>query len=239
MEEIDLNIDNYELSDLLKLFKLDIDFDVNDLKGVKRKVVKLHPDKSGLPNEYFIFFRNVYDILKHLYEYKKQVGEQRYVGEDRQVGEQRYVGEERQRGEERAKHDVLTSEEKESLDIFFQKNKDLNFHKWFNETFEQIYDGDALEDFQTESFCHLDDVFEIDKSFEDTDVHRFRTVSELETFRTTQDTKPLSRKQSLMILEKEQTKEKEKALERAYKYLQREKKVLKKKQIIFFNQLQN
>ena len=34
--DIDLNLDNYELSDLLELFKLDFDFNEADLKKCKK-----------------------------------------------------------------------------------------------------------------------------------------------------------------------------------------------------------
>ena len=36
METIDLDIDNYNLNDILNLFKLDADFDENDLKRAKQ-----------------------------------------------------------------------------------------------------------------------------------------------------------------------------------------------------------
>ena len=58
--DVDLDLDNYELEDLLKLFKLDYDFNVNQLKQAKKIALKTHPDKSGLPNEYFIFFSKVF-----------------------------------------------------------------------------------------------------------------------------------------------------------------------------------
>ncbi len=53
---IDLNIDNYELDDILNLFKIDYNFTHEDLKNVKKYVLKTHPDKSKLPKEYFFFF---------------------------------------------------------------------------------------------------------------------------------------------------------------------------------------
>jgi hypothetical protein len=56
MDIIDLNLDNYELTDLLTLFKLEYDFIESDLKNAKKIVLKTHPDKSNLPKEYFLFF---------------------------------------------------------------------------------------------------------------------------------------------------------------------------------------
>jgi hypothetical protein len=61
MEEIDLNIDNYSLEDILNLFKLDINFDKDDMINAKKIVLQVHPDKSRLDKEYFLFFKFKYD----------------------------------------------------------------------------------------------------------------------------------------------------------------------------------
>ena len=53
---IDLNIDNYTLDDLLNMFELSHSFNKNDLKRAKRIVLKMHPDLSGLPSEYFMIY---------------------------------------------------------------------------------------------------------------------------------------------------------------------------------------
>ena len=43
---IDMNEDNYNYEDLLELFALDSNFNQVDLRVAKRKVMKLHPDRS-------------------------------------------------------------------------------------------------------------------------------------------------------------------------------------------------
>ena len=45
-DNIDLNIENYDLSDLLNLFKLDYNFGENELKRSKKQVMLTHPDIS-------------------------------------------------------------------------------------------------------------------------------------------------------------------------------------------------
>ena len=47
-EDLDLNIENYNLNDLLNLFKLNNNFQENDLKCAKKIVLQLHPDKSNM-----------------------------------------------------------------------------------------------------------------------------------------------------------------------------------------------
>ena len=38
MNEMDLNIDNYNLDDILSLFKINTDFDINELQKAKKMV---------------------------------------------------------------------------------------------------------------------------------------------------------------------------------------------------------
>jgi len=57
-EQIDLNIDNYNLHDLLNLFKLDFDFNEDDMKQAKRVVLKTHPDKSKMDKKYLAINRS-------------------------------------------------------------------------------------------------------------------------------------------------------------------------------------
>jgi hypothetical protein len=112
MEGLDLNIDNYELNDLLELFRLDFDFIEEDLKRVKKTVMQTHPDKSGLDKKYFLFFTSAYKIIFSIYEF-------RYKCTKNQSTE--YI--------------VEKDEEKELLlkDIKSKKN----FNKLFNELFEK------------------------------------------------------------------------------------------------------
>ena len=57
MESFDLNINNYDLNDLLNLFNIPFDFDNSHLKTCKRRVHMSHPDKSGLDKDYYLFFK--------------------------------------------------------------------------------------------------------------------------------------------------------------------------------------
>jgi hypothetical protein len=68
-EAVDLNIDNYNLDEVLALFELSQDFKFEDLKrAFVNYVAPLHPDKSGLSSEYFIFYRKAYGVLINLYK---------------------------------------------------------------------------------------------------------------------------------------------------------------------------
>jgi hypothetical protein len=110
--DIDLNIENYELTDLLNLFKLDYDFTADDLKRIKKMVVQTHPDKSALDKKYFLFFTAAYKIIFSIYEF-------RYKNTKQQSTE----------------YTVEKDAEKELLLKDLQKKP--NFNKIFNELFEK------------------------------------------------------------------------------------------------------
>lgn len=64
---MDLNIDNYDLNDILKLFHIPIAFNADHLKSAKKVVLKMHPDKSNLDKDYFLFFTKAYRIIYQIY----------------------------------------------------------------------------------------------------------------------------------------------------------------------------
>jgi len=79
MESLDLNIDNYNLPDILSLFNVPTLFNAEDLKRAKLAVLKTHPDKSQLPKEYFIFFTKAYRILHQIYTIRNPVTNEHYT----------------------------------------------------------------------------------------------------------------------------------------------------------------
>jgi len=111
-EGIDLNIENYELADLLALFKLDFEFNAEDLKRVKKTVMQTHPDKSALDKTYFLFFSAAYKIIFSVYEFRHKSSKQQST-----------------------EYTVEKDEAKELLLKDLQKKP--NFNKIFNELFEK------------------------------------------------------------------------------------------------------
>ena len=70
MDNLDFDIDNYDLDDLLNLYNLRVNFDESDLKNAYKKTLMTHPDKSGLDKKYFLFFCKAYKLLKYLFNFK-------------------------------------------------------------------------------------------------------------------------------------------------------------------------
>jgi hypothetical protein len=63
-----LNIQSYTLDELLSLFELPKTPSLNDMKRAKRQVLMVHPDKSKLSPEYFLFYKKAFDIVVQYYE---------------------------------------------------------------------------------------------------------------------------------------------------------------------------
>jgi hypothetical protein len=122
MSTLDLDINNYNLDDILRLFKVDYNFNEDDIKNCYKTVLKLHPDKSGLDKEYFLFYTKAFKVLKNVYEYKNK--------RDTHLDKNK------------AKVEYLSNGDNDEGKKFIVKNlqneKGEDFNKWFNETFEKI-----------------------------------------------------------------------------------------------------
>ena len=58
-----LNINMYSLDELFGLFDLTHKMTLEDLRRAKKSVLMLHPDKSGLSADYFIFYKKAFEMV--------------------------------------------------------------------------------------------------------------------------------------------------------------------------------
>ena len=63
-----LDIYTYSFTDILDIFHLKSDFGEIELKRAKLVALKTHPDKSGLPPQYFLFYKKAFDIVLEYYK---------------------------------------------------------------------------------------------------------------------------------------------------------------------------
>ena len=147
--DIDLSIDNYNLDDLLNLFKLSHDFTRDDIRNAKKIVMKTHPDKSGMDKKYFLFFSSAYKIIYAIHEFRDRSDKNRPT-----------------------EYSIEKDEEKEKMIESIKKTSDFN--RIFNELFEkhQIKDeatttgyGDWLKsnddiDTRTTTMSQMNETFE-------------------------------------------------------------------------------
>jgi hypothetical protein len=124
MNSMDLNIENYDLDDILKLFKINSDFGVNDLKRAKQTVLQIHPDKSKLHPDYFRFYLKAYKKLYDIFEFKNKNKLHNSSAND-------HI-------DYKDMENYLEEDKKKILDAHLsKKNIKDNFNKWFNEEFEK------------------------------------------------------------------------------------------------------
>ena len=76
MESLDLNIQNYDLEDILGLFKINGQLTEHELKRAYKMYLKTHPDKSGLDARVFRFFKQAYDVLSKIYYFRNKKTQQ-------------------------------------------------------------------------------------------------------------------------------------------------------------------
>ena len=123
---MDLNIENYDLDDILNLFKIPKNFTEEDLKSAKKIVLKTHPDKSGLPPEYFRFYSQAYKKVYFIWKFKSSTKDNNLktyeeIASDEKIGH-------------------FSNHKKDKLSDFLSSNhlkEGKNFNKWFNEQFEK------------------------------------------------------------------------------------------------------
>lgn len=62
-----LDIHMYSLQELLELFDLPLEPTMLQMKNAKKKVLMMHPDKSKLPAEYFLFYKKALDVVAQFF----------------------------------------------------------------------------------------------------------------------------------------------------------------------------
>ena len=125
MEWCDLNIHNYDLNDLLNLFKLPFHFNENHLKDAKKMVLKTHPDKSKLDKKYFLFFSQAYKYLFKIHQLRQSSNT---------------------KTTDYQKDDLWDKEHSIIIDGVIKTMNNKEYNNWFNETFNKMKMRDENED---------------------------------------------------------------------------------------------
>ena len=140
--DIDLNIDNYTSLELLELFRLPQNYTQEQLKQAKKIVLKMHPDKSGLNKDYFLFFSKAYKTILKINEFKfksTQMLQANIV-----LDQEKY-----------RENDIKEKKESSTQKLVNKISKSNNFNEKFNELFVNNYinqeDDDGHGDWLTEN----------------------------------------------------------------------------------------
>ena len=134
MEMLDLNLANYELKDIYKLFSINPNKVLSDevMKEAKKVVLKIHPDKSHLDPKFFIFYSSAYKKLFEVYEFQNKSTNK----SQKDTTYQTVISE-------------MNEGNKTILNNLFENNNGLkeakNFNSWFNERFDKYKVDDDLQ----------------------------------------------------------------------------------------------
>jgi len=247
---MDLNIDHYSLEELLKLFKLPEQFSEADLKEARKRVVAVHPDKSGLDKEYFIFFHKAYSLLSSVYSFKRKAQANMYEPQsfdtilqsmeetDKRLLAERFSKNKSFSKEFNALFESLYMKEEDGYGDWLQSNDDLD--QSFEERKKQsrAIVTSTIDAANTPHYSDLKSVYTVNSviGVSEEDYRRgFSSVEELKQHRSQKIT-PLEREQAEQVLSRQEEEESRLATERAFRLLQ-EEKINQKKQQTFWGQL--
>ncbi len=144
--DMDLDINNYELNDILKLFKIPVLFNDKHLREAKVVVLQMHPDKSRLPKEYFLFFTKAYKILYEIYKVRFP-DEKKY--KEHGFSYSAVIDRELNQNKSKTAHNAEDREYYKTEEEAYkklQKMDSTDFNKWFNEKFEKFRMHDEEQD---------------------------------------------------------------------------------------------
>ncbi len=149
-------ISDYSLDDLFRLFKLE-NKNLTDekMKEARKFLLKLHPDKSGLDPQYFIFYSKAFESIQNIYEYQnksqnKKINMNEYAKNDEEFNQKYHSG------------------ERSIIKNLYEKNESLkegkNFNNWFNEQFEKYgKETVSMDDYGYENWMKSDEGLVNDK----------------------------------------------------------------------------
>ena len=142
-----LNIHMYNLQEILGLFDLTYNISMEDLKRAKKKVLMLHPDKSKLSADYFLFYKKAFDIVIQFYKNNNRQNQEITP--------------------ENTKYNPLVNDFNKST--YKQVNSVINKMKPddFNEKFNQLFDANMVQKSnpnRNEWFSKDEPIYNIDKN---------------------------------------------------------------------------
>lgn len=142
--EIDLNEENYDYESLLNLFSLPNSFDVQDLKVAKKKVLLLHPDKSGLDMKYFVFFYKMYQKVLHIYQFVHHETDIQKVNKNIEIQSHFKDYLDRKKINPIENYKLYSKEFNAMFEQIYVKEGDDGYDEWIKSN-EDFYDKDNIE----------------------------------------------------------------------------------------------
>ena len=253
---LDLNIENYNLEKLMDLFQLEYGFNRNDLKEAKKKVLMLHPDKTGnqIDTKYFLFFINAYKKLECIYQYfehTKSVDDaKKNIDIDKTL--KTYLDKKKLNSYENQREFI--KEFNKMFDAVYMRENDDGHEDWLKSD-DDIYDKNSIEksrnnqlvtrhsendieELSSSSFidnnsysdvkeAHQNSIFHYDVNEEYKKKKKFKNVMEFQQHLANQDVNPRGLEQSRQFLEERERKLNHSAMNLAYQRMNKSDNIKK------------
>jgi hypothetical protein len=247
---MDLDMDHYSLKDLLKLFQLPEDFSEQELRTARKRVVAVHPDKSGLDASYFLFFHKAYSLLNTVFRFKQKA--QTSMVEtpsftdlmadmedtDKRMLAQTFTSNPQFNKEFNQLFDTLYTKEDDGHGDWFKSTEDLDLSYDQRKNQSRAIIVSSIEAANTPHFSDLKNIYTVDTVLgvsEEDYRATYKTVEELKQVRS-QNIVPLQREEAERSLAQDQERESIAATERAFRLLQ-EEQFNRKQQQVFWGKL--
>jgi len=140
-----LNIQMYSFQEILNLFQLSSSFGVEELKRARMTVLKMHPDKSRLPPDYFLFYKKAFDVVVQYYN--DQTKTTAAVPTTKQVYSAGETDKRTTQTVQKSIHEMGNEQFQQTFNQLFEKNmvkkpaQDAN--DWFKQN-DPLYEFDAV-----------------------------------------------------------------------------------------------
>jgi hypothetical protein len=136
----------YSFQEILDLFQLPSTFGEQELRRAKMMVLKMHPDKSRLPSEYFLFYKKAFEFVVDYY--KESIKTSAEVPKEEIVYEALNVEKQMSRKIQSTMKEIGTEQFQNKFNRLFEENMakkiDESQNTWFKNN-DPIYSTESVQ----------------------------------------------------------------------------------------------
>jgi hypothetical protein len=164
-----LNIQMYSFQEIMTLFHLQDVSPITEehMKAAKMIVIRMHPDKSRMPPEYFIFYKKAFEVVVDFYNNQQRIHQPLPEKQVDYTPEGRGIG---------------SSIDKEQIHSVIQKMKPEKFQDQFNRLFEENMlnqEKKRIEQERNQWFTQEAPALDVQQVHSTGDIHRqFETIKQ-------------------------------------------------------------
>ena len=146
MSKVEEKVNKLGLYEILDLFSLNIHFNLEDMKKAKKKVLMLHPDKSNISVETFLYYKYAYDKLILIYHFVKNEKDEDSLKKSHDTDDAflKYLNQKNITSEKNNKS-FLNEFNKMFENVYVSDNNEKDGYKDWLKSNDDIYDKDNLE----------------------------------------------------------------------------------------------